>query len=115
MAYVDFLDTKGTPVKTLAEIEADIAALTNQKNLLREQAKAKARPRLDEIKTQVEALIAEAIKIIDDNGVYDFSITLKPSTGRYGTKDTLSYSYGSFRGDGYSWDTSAWESSSSNC
>jgi len=100
------------PTKSLAEIENDIAALQTQATKMRNDAKALAKPRLDEIKAQVEALITEAVDIIDANGIYDFNVVLKPDKGRtYYGADRLSYSYGQFKGDGPNWDVSAWEAS----
>lgn len=104
-------------MKTLAEIEADIKALTDSANKLREQAKSKARPRLAEIKSQVEVLIAEAIQIAKNNGIQDFDIVLKPraGSGYYNDATTITYSYGSWTPRGEAFDTSSWESSSANC
>jgi hypothetical protein len=108
-------------MKTLAEIEADIAALTATATTLREQAKAQAKPRLEEIVSEVNILIAEAVGIAKMNAM-TFKLTLSPKP--VGSSSRYSYDNGSFieytRYDqwvptGTGIDASAWESSSSNC
>jgi|ERR1041384_123140 hypothetical protein len=100
--------------KTIAEIEADIAALNKQKDDLVQAKKAAVRPRLDEIKAQLEALFAEAVKLIDENNIVDFDVIVKKSGSRYETPTRLAYNYGTFGASGDSWD-SGWDSSSANC
>jgi len=81
------------PTKSLAEIENDIAALQTQATKMRNDAKALAKPRLDEIKAQVETLLNEAVALVKNNAIYEFDIVLEPRVGSYGVPTRLNYSY----------------------